>query len=130
MKILVSYGDHGRCGAHFNWTNFLEPVILSAFQCDNKNCGCDRAFSGISSRKATTRAVVVEVPVALQELIDACIRSNNAAYPGVSDSDWSTKSAIKLIDLAREQPVGTVVALKFVRHQPKLIRLGETTFTD
>ena len=132
MKILLSYGDHGKCGVHFNWTNFLEPVILPAFQCDSKkNCGCDRSFTGISSRKATTRAVVAETPVVRQQLIDACVRSNDAAYPGIpSLSAWSRESAEKLIKLVQYQRVGTIVALKFVRHQPKLVRLGETAFTD
>jgi hypothetical protein len=186
MKILLSYGDHGAhtcCGGHFNWTYFLEPVILSrldqplavlprhherdlwrrgdaivaevaghllhqvrlplqvtpvlrkfdvAFQCDSKKrCGCDRAFTGISSRRGTTRAVVAETPVIRKELIDACVRSNDAAYPGIpSLSAWSRESAEKLIKLVQYQRVGTIVALKFVRHQPKLVRLGETDFTD
>lgn len=129
MKILLSYGDSGACGVHFNWTNFLEPVILSTFQCDSKKrCGCDRAFTGIVSRKGTTRAIVVEIPVTRRQLIDACVQSNHVAYPGVQGMGpiWSRESAVKLIELVQEQRVGTIVALKLVRHQPKLVRLGET----
>ena len=67
MKILIAYGPGGPsiCSHqnHWNWCNRDEIVGTHGFVCDNgEGCGCNRSFDGIVSAKATTKALVRDVP--------------------------------------------------------------------
>ena len=64
MKLLRSVGDHGNSGnGNFNWCNPRELVVIPSMVCDKPDCGCDRSFIGIKSRRGTTQAYVEDVPM-------------------------------------------------------------------
>jgi len=118
MKFLLAYGDYGnanqgrdRAGRpvfnHFNWCHFLEPVVLQNQVCSNPNCGCDRSFTGLTSRKSTTQAIVVDLPVSQAQLVRACSESYEKA--GYTDGKEGKRQAIQTIRTAEALPAGTII---------------------
>jgi hypothetical protein len=67
LKILVGYGPRGRSNdagrLEQNWTDPNEPVNSTGMVCcANPICGCYCSFTGITSKRKSTRAVVAEIP--------------------------------------------------------------------
>jgi hypothetical protein len=69
-------------------------------------CGCGRSFSGVTSRHATTLAVVVEMDMTRETYVDVLSAGVADAYPGRDYTDL----AAWLADFAAELPVGSLVA--------------------
>ena len=44
------------------WTVDGELVFVPTFECRDRSCGCNRGFAGVTSRRATTTAVIVDRP--------------------------------------------------------------------
>lgn len=71
-KVLTAaVGDRDDDFAHTVPGELVTPLTLV---CDTDGCGCDRSFAGLSSRMATTVAVVAERPLSDMALIVADVR--------------------------------------------------------
>jgi hypothetical protein len=112
MKVLVATArTQGERGNDFTWAVDGELVHLG-FVCarDQLNpdggCGCARAFSGLSSRRATTTAEVRDIDFSAADYVLA-VRS------GLEAAGWSTDNAeaiaAELLDLAADYRVGVVL---------------------
>jgi hypothetical protein len=62
-KILRAYGSPGNHIGKWNWCYDWEPVGTHGMVCDSHtgNCGCERSFTGITSQKSTTHAIVAMI---------------------------------------------------------------------
>lgn len=117
MKILQAYGDSGNDGKDFNWCNKDEIVGTHGFVCDSVcSCGCNISFSGIHSAKATTRAVVRDVPVsvvttAITELYET---TKKGWGDSVNIAERAVRNFMKLLDKLNapaSEPDGTIVRM-------------------
>jgi hypothetical protein len=102
--LTASVGDQP---GDFAWTVPGEMVYLG-FVCDrdlmegrDRGCGCGRSFSGLTSRKATTVAVVADLDLTRDDII----------RDGITQGGWSTEYADEAADItltiAAEYPIGT-----------------------
>lgn len=71
-------------------------------------CGCGRGFGGLNSHRATTTAMVAEVPLAREEYVEA-IRSSLQQQGWDPCACCSTDEADDLAALVADWPVGSVV---------------------
>lgn len=63
MRVLVATNElQGTRPDDYAWAVEGELVVAEMAQCANPRCGCARGFSGLASSKATTTAMVVELP--------------------------------------------------------------------
>lgn len=134
MRVLLAYGEHGRRAVNdFNWCNPLEPVVIPHAACDNGcNCGCSTAFTGISSRKGTTLALVVDLPIPP----DLFTNAHNEGYIAAGFMDGNGKGiATDTLHLAARFPVGTIVKVVLSGSHIRIkkvvvVRYTEAAFTD
>lgn len=101
-----------------------ELVLANDFVCagdrddPDGGCGCGRAFVGLGSRKATTTALVRDLPVSRAELRVAVAdfetaRGLGPAVIGTEDfADLVEAKLAVLDDIARSVQVGAVVGLR------------------
>lgn len=115
MKYLVATTDtQGTVEGDFSWCEEGEIVTFPTFICHpwDDACGCGRAYSGITTHRSTTSAVVVDDP----DLTDPQLRRIVAA--SLVDAGWSddpdlTSNALDpLLAWAEQLPVGTVVGVR------------------
>lgn len=112
MKVLVATSaTQGTRPTDFNYCVegelvwLSEPCFTDAHRLPNP-CGCGRAFAGLASHRATTTAVVSDVPLTYAEYEQALRSGLTAAgWPG----DWAEEMASELEDLAHFWDVGTVI---------------------
>jgi hypothetical protein len=73
MRVLVATTElQGLTPGDFAHTVNGELVTTTVTQCDCPDCGCDRGFAGLASRRATTTAMVIEHPhITTSDLRDA-----------------------------------------------------------
>jgi hypothetical protein len=92
-KILVAYGPRGRSTDNGrleqNWANPNEPVNSTGVVCcGNPICACSTSFTGITSQRKVTRAVVAEVPdeqyAEMLRMIYANSLAKFALMPGIT----------------------------------------------
>jgi hypothetical protein len=61
MKVLVATTEtQSARDDDFCWTVAGELVVVPLVTCASPTCGCDRAFAGLASSKATTTAMVAD----------------------------------------------------------------------
>lgn len=114
MKVLVAtLNGQGIKKNDFCFTIPNEPVMLGHI-CDKDRfnadggCGCARAFTGITTRKGTTTAVIAEMNITEDNLMDMFIKSEDKAGWDVKDTK-AIKSHVKgLLQVAEAYPSGTV----------------------
>lgn len=83
MKVLVATAEtQGARDDDFCWTVDGELVYVPFATCPKPTCGCDRAFAGLASSKATTTAMVVE-----REAIDTAAYAT-ALSDGLTRQGW------------------------------------------
>ncbi|MCU1394478.1 MAG: hypothetical protein JWM34_2906 [Ilumatobacteraceae bacterium] len=116
MKVLVAtHITQGEDADDYCWTVDGELVSPIGLVCNNVNCGCSRGFPGLGSSRATTTALVVDLPhIGWRELTDAV---NDSLHRG----GWLDHAPIRsqitmiesqvdaIIEVAQAYPVGTVV---------------------
>lgn len=69
MRYLVAPKEKDTSEGGFTFTNPGEPLVLPTFVCSSScDCGCNRSFVGINSRKGTTIGEVQEVNETIEEL--------------------------------------------------------------
>ena len=82
-----------------------EPCATDAKRLPN-SCGCGRSFAGLSSHRATTTAVIVDLPCSAEEYEEA-LRS------GLQEAGWPGALAIELAaeqaDIASLWATGSVI---------------------
>jgi hypothetical protein len=86
MYVLTATNDtQGLIGGDYGFTTEGELVALPLTECDAPRCGCNRGWAGLSSRRATTTAIVSERPdldrAAYRQLI---IDHWSEQFPGAS----------------------------------------------
>jgi hypothetical protein len=89
MYVLTATNEtQGLDEDDYGFTTEGELVALPLLECDTPRCGCDRGWVGLSSRGATTTAIVSERTDldrrAYRELI---IDHWSAQFPGASPAD-------------------------------------------
>ena len=63
MRLLVATNElQGVRPDDYAWTVEGELVVAETTQCADQRCGCTRGFSGLASSRATTTAMVVDLP--------------------------------------------------------------------
>jgi hypothetical protein len=108
VKVLTA--SHGERADDFAWTVPGEVVMLGMVcardEYGDEGCGCGRAFTGLSSRRGTTVAVVADLEVDCDDLTGLLAAS-------LADAGWSQArefaraAAEEIADEAAQWPVGT-----------------------
>ncbi len=63
MRLLVATNElQGIRSDDYAWTVEGELVVAESSACADPRCGCARGFSGLASSRATTTAMVVDLP--------------------------------------------------------------------
>jgi hypothetical protein len=72
MRVLVATNElQGTRPGDYAWTVEGEIVVADPTVCRHPSCGCGRGFSGIASDRATTTAMVADLPhVSVTDLRD------------------------------------------------------------
>lgn len=111
MKVLEAPHDTDPRGNGFSFTTPGEMVTRSSI-CDSgldRRCGCERSWSGITSAKGTTIAVVADRDIREGDYIAA------VAAHLISAHSWEPADAAEearyLADLAGDYPAGTLLAI-------------------
>ncbi|SDW32027.1 hypothetical protein SAMN05421504_101252 [Amycolatopsis xylanica] len=125
MKILVATGQtQGKRTNDYNWCVegelvFIEPACASDERDADGECGCGRAFSGLSSHRATTTARVAELAGFTEAGYVEALRASLAdqGYPA-----WlAPEMAESLLDLVSLWPPGTVVERRLDEIRPRVV---------
>lgn len=103
MKILLACGPIGRYSGkqrqHFNWCLPSEVVNIDGFVCcSSEACGCNRAFTGVFTRKGATQACVVEVE-------ESTVKRIAASYGNEDAFNW-------LLEAIQKYPENTVLRVR------------------
>lgn len=73
MRVLVATSElQGAAPGDYSWTVDGELVVVDVTECARPDrCGCGRGFPGVASRRATTTAMVVDLPhIGREDLVD------------------------------------------------------------
>lgn len=63
MQVLVATNEtQGSRPDDYAWTVEGELVLAELHECADPRCGCARGFSGVASKRATTTAMVADLP--------------------------------------------------------------------
>ena len=122
-KTLVSTHltqGHGTDGASdFCFATDGELVDLAGFVCCSWDsaCGCGRAFTGIDSEKATTTAVVADVDLNVNDLIDRYVGHQRRLWGelDVEDAELIVAGQAEhdtIQEVIDDLPVGSIVRVK------------------
>jgi hypothetical protein len=70
MRVLVATNElQGTRAGDYAWTVEGEIVVADVTSCGHPACGCGRGFPGLASSRATTTAMVADLPhIELDEL--------------------------------------------------------------
>ncbi len=130
MRVLVATSElQGTAPGDYSWTVDGELVVVDVTECARPDrCGCGRGFPGVASRRATTTAMVVDLPhIARDDLVevvadhvdlhwaDLLIAGADADGVDPDDSideqlDAITEEYVANIEqVCREFPIGTIV---------------------
>lgn len=114
MKMLVATRrTRGGRPNDYCWCVEGEPVRIGEVCPKDRDdpdggCGCGRGFVGLSSYRATSTALVAELPLSREEYLEA-IRSSLQAQGYDPCACCSVQEGDDLMDLVADWPVGAVV---------------------
>ena len=98
----------------FCWGIEGEIAIPPAAVCDTPHCGCDRTYTGLNSRRASTTVMVRDVDLTLDDLIIACIPTLQTSGLSPDETiEYATDLITESADTANLHPVGTVLRMHF-----------------
>jgi hypothetical protein len=125
MKLLTATATtQGTRDNDFDWTVEGELVWIG-FVCatDRRNpeggCGCGRAFSGLSSHRATTTAQVRDLPLTRDDVITALSGYYDSAGYGVYGAAELGGEVDDILRAVSGWPVGTIVERRIDVLQPR-----------
>lgn len=101
-----------------------ELVRLPGMICDCPGCGCDRGFAGLTSSRATTTAIVLDLdldPMGLRRAFVDTLRREKWLNPA-EPPDWAEEWADEHAAVAALLPVGSVVEVR--GGEPRIRRWG------
>lgn len=125
MKWVVAPTEEqkGNGELDFSYATPGEILTVGGFKCSSgypeDNCGCCRAFSGLKSRKATTIAVIAEVPITIEKVArqdtirfwrDTVEAKELAEYIGVKIDDYRS-----IIEEINKFEIGARIGVEFKR---------------
>lgn len=126
MKVLTATADQQTREGDFCWTvegellRVSEPCDRDRLDPENATggCGCSRGFSGLSSMKSTTTALVRDLDITREDVLQALHGSLVAAGHLEEQLDDDETSDLHqevdwLLELASEHEVGTVLQRSF-----------------
>ncbi|PSK96144.1 hypothetical protein CLV63_11226 [Murinocardiopsis flavida] len=110
MKLLTAPAARRvQTDNEFNWCIEGELVIADTVAIDC-TCGCNRSFTGLRSRRATTTALVTEVDLTREEIAtairDSYERSGLLKYVSEADLAETTQD---VVEFARPYQIGDVL---------------------
>jgi hypothetical protein len=129
MKILTATSvGQGIRDNDFAWT--IEGELVSVgIVCarDQKDpdggCGCGRAFSGLSSHRATTTALVRDLPISREDFTTALGGYYESAGYGVFTPAELADEVDRLVDVATDWLPGTIVERRLDYLTPRGLQL-------
>ena len=125
MKVLTATGTgQGARSSDFDWTIEGELVWIGLVcESDRRNpdggCGCGRAFSGLSSHRAGTTAIVRDLPLTRQDVVTALAGYLEASGWGVPSRQELDEEVEELLSIADHWKVGTVVERRLDELAPR-----------
>jgi hypothetical protein len=127
MRVLVATSElQGTRAGDYAWTVDGELVVAEATSCGHPACGCGRGFPGLASSRATTTAMVADLPHiepdALREVIGDWLERG-----GWVDLLDDPDDIVEIIDehfetislICSAYPVGTIVERNGVTIRPR-----------
>lgn len=121
--LIASAGDRPD---DFDHAQRGEPVVFGTLCCNNPECGCDRAFIGVNSRKGTTVAEVAEVDDTVESLAAKDVRGLgvNQNNPNFKLRVADAAEVIRAIaDEAAKRPLGARVRRLSVAAAPERTKI-------
>lgn len=115
MRILTATAiGQGIRDNDFDWTIEGELVLVGFVCARDRNdpgggCGCGRAFSGLSSQRATTTAMVRDLPLTRDDFTTALAGYYESAGWGVFTPDELVDEVDGLLDVVSDWRTGTIV---------------------
>ena len=128
MRLVVATTrDQGRRENDFNFCVDGELVMLGMVcardQADpDGGCGCGRAFTGLSSHKATTTAQVRDVDLTQADLmlaVQSHLEQSGWTAMGVGD-DSAREFVAEMVELGEQFDEGTIVERRIDDVRPRL----------
>ena len=118
MKIITATAEtQGQRSNDYHWCVEGEVVMPEVVICRSDRddpdgrCGCGRGWAGASSHRATTTAVVRDLPFTMADYTEA-IRSGleqGGWWPAYVDDDGVREMVAYLVEVAASHPVGAVL---------------------
>lgn len=122
IKLPVSTKQtQGDKSSDFDWIPEIGEIVYLSFMCDrdrndlNNGCGCGRAFTGLSTGKSATTAVIAEVDISDEDLrklvYDHFVAGDwiKPAKPEPTDDELVDETLIDMIEIGESFDTGTIV---------------------
>jgi len=125
MKLLTATAtSQGTRDNDFSWTIDGELVLIGIVcardQADpDGGCGCGRAFSGLSSHRATTTARVLDLPLTREDVSKAIAGYYESAGYGVFEPSELDDEIDEMLRVASAWDIGTIVERRLDRLQAR-----------
>jgi hypothetical protein len=113
MKALTIH-HHAANGRDFCGGIEGEIAIPTMLVCDNPNCGCDRAHTGLNTARSSTTIMVRDVELTFDDLVTAVAGFIETGWPDEPESSAHDIAAANT-EIAEHYPVGTVLRTTFDR---------------
>lgn len=120
MKLLTIHHPTHPLDTDFCWAIEGELAVAFGMVCDNPDCGCDRALTGLNSAKPSTTVMIRDLDIAHAGAV-------HAAAGFLVDNGWAYNiDKARLLELAAElmcesaevaagYPIGTVLRAVYDR---------------
>ena len=125
MKVLTATGvSQGSRDGDFDWTVEGELVWIGMVcardrQDPDGGCGCGRAFSGLSSHRATTTAQVRDLALSRGDVITALGGYYESAGYGAVEPAELDQEVDEMLRVVSAWDVGTVIERRLERLRPR-----------
>jgi hypothetical protein len=124
MRVLEITGRlQGQRHDDYHWGHEGELAYIPGTVCDCPDCGCERGFVGMASRRPSTTAEVVDRPGLTIEVVANELASSLQAGGWMPEADPADPIVAELLEwLVRavgDHPVGTVLELTRAEARPR-----------
>jgi len=127
--ITATHISQGARSGDFDWAVEGELIMFGVVCARDETdpdggCGCGRAFSGLSSHRATTTAVIRDLPLSRTDVQQALAGYYEAGGWGRIPAAEIADEVDDLLDLAARWPVGTVLERRLDVLRPRAVIAG------